>query len=394
MAATKKDFGEFARKARIAAGLALREAARQMDYSASYLSRVESGDETASPKLIAAMAKEYRVPLEKLTELAPQKRPGVHGHMLQGSPELRALYRLGAILDAEEVESVLRKLLAEKLNLQGDDLEQELRDLKNELPRLRKGTEGLFAADVRPRILTRNRIRELAEGFLRKHGLTRETYHPPTPIERLVELESDIRLRVRDDLDRKKHGGPYVLGLSRWDSDGNKEIAINSGLAEREDETSEYRMLFTIGHELFHALDHLPLMNAAARLRTECCRAVLDVNSISLSDGTAAQRAVESWRRGASNARRLSTPEDWREWQSQTFSAEILMPKWAVEREFQKRAGTPVKASDSANPKDVAFVLATQTVFESSVFDNSLNQLFKVSAQAMAIRLLTLNLVS
>src|SRR5229473_1229889 len=107
MAATKRDFGEFVRKARLDRGLALREAARRMDYSASYLSRVESGDETVSPKLMAAMAKEYEVPIEKLTELVPQKRAGVHGHMLQGSAELRALYRLGSILDASEVEDVL-----------------------------------------------------------------------------------------------------------------------------------------------------------------------------------------------------------------------------------------------------------------------------------------------
>src|SRR2546430_3213167 len=169
MAATKKEFGEYVRQARIDKGLALREAARRMDYSASYLSRVESGDETASPKLMAGMAKEYGVPIEKLTELAPQKRPGVHGHMLQGSPELRALYRLGSILDADEVEGALRALLGEKLKLEGEELEKVLRDLKNELPRLSNGNEGLFAANVRPRILSRNRIREMAESFLAKH---------------------------------------------------------------------------------------------------------------------------------------------------------------------------------------------------------------------------------
>src|SRR5687768_12157152 len=109
MAIGRREFGEFVRKARVDRGLALREAARRMDYSASYLSRVESGDETASPKLIATMSSEYGVPIEKLTELAPNKRPGVHGHMLQGSPELRALYRLGSILDAGEVDDVLRK---------------------------------------------------------------------------------------------------------------------------------------------------------------------------------------------------------------------------------------------------------------------------------------------
>lgn len=392
MAATKKEFGEFVRQARIDKGLALREAARRMDYSASYLSRVESGDETASPKLMAGMAKEYGVPIEKLTELAPQKRPGVHGHMLQGSPELRALYRLGSILDAGEVEGALRALLGKKLELEGEELETVLRDLKNELPRLNNGNEGLFAANVRPRVLSRNRIREMAELFLAKHGLTSETYNPPTPIEKLVELEPDIRLRVRE-LDRKKDGKPFVLGLSRWDSDGNKEIALNTRLVDNEDETSEYRLLYTLGHELFHALDHLPLMSAGARLRTECCRAVLSLNSTQGSK-TAAQRAVEFWRRGESSPRKLFSPEDWREWQSQTFSAEVLMPQWAIRKEFVDRTGgAALKSGENTNPKELAFTVATEKVFGSRMFEKSLNQLFKVSAQAMAIRLLTLKLV-
>lgn len=392
MAATKKEFGEFVRQARIDKGLALREAARRMDYSASYLSRVESGDETASPKLMAGMAKEYGVPIEKLTELAPQKRPGVHGHMLQGSPELRALYRLGSILDAGEVEGALRALLGKKLELEGEELEKVLRDLKNELPRLSNGDEGLFAANVRPRVLSRKRIIEMAESFLAKHGLTNETYNPPTPIEKLVELEPDIRLRVRE-LDRKKNGKPFVLGLSRWDSEGNKEIALNSRLADNEDETSEYRLLYTLGHELFHALDHLPLMSAEARLRTECCRAVLSLNSTEGSM-TAAQRAVKFWQRGESSPRKLFSPEDWREWQSQTFSAEVLMPQWAIRKEFVDRTGgAALKSGEDTNPKEVAFTVATQKVFGSRMFEKSLNQLFKVSAQAMAIRLLTLKLV-
>jgi transcriptional regulator with XRE-family HTH domain/Zn-dependent peptidase ImmA (M78 family) len=393
MAIGKREFGEFVRKARVDRGLALREAARRMDYSASYLSRVESGDETASPKLIATMSSEYGVPIEKLTELAPNKRPGVHGHMLQGSPELRALYRLGSILDAGEVDDVLRKLLADKLNLEGEELEKQLRDLKNELPRLRTGGEGLFAADVQPRVLSRKRISEMAEAFLRRHGLTRETYRPPTPIERLVELEPDIRLRVRE-LDRKQSEKPFVLGLSRWGSDGNKEIVLNSRLVESEAETSEYRLLFTLGHELFHALDHLPLMNSAARLRTECCRAVIDTVRANTHGKSAAQRAVESWQRTESPARRLSTAEDWREWQAQTFSAEVLMPQWAIEKEFTDRSGTAaLRSNDKVNPKELAFSVAGETVFGSRIFEKSLNQMFKVSAQAMAIRLLALKLV-
>jgi len=300
------------------------------------------------------MSHEYNIPIEKLTDLLPQQRAGVHGHLLQRRPDLRALYRVGSSLQPNEVDDFLRKFLAEKLNLQGDELEEQMRELRDELPRLRRGGDGLFAANVRPPVLSRQRISEIAETFLAKHGHTRSTYIPPTPIERLVELEPDIRLRV-GPLDGKRNSKPYVLGLSRWGVDGNKEIVLNSQLVEREDETSEHRLLFTLGHELFHTLHHLPLMSSATRMRAECCRAVIAASSIGDERKTPAQRAVESWQQKASQPRKLFTPADWREWQSQTFAAEVLMPTWAIKKEFTDRTGTAaLKSCDNISPKQLA----------------------------------------
>jgi len=182
--------------------------------------------------------------------------------------------------------------------------------------------------------------------------------------------------------------------LSRWGADGNKEIVLNAQLVESEDETSEHRLLFTLGHELFHALHHLPLMSGASRMRAECCRVVINVPATGNERKTPAQRAVESWQQKASQPRRLFTPEDWREWQSQTFAAEVLMPQWAIKQEFADRTGTAgLRSTEKVNPKQLAFTLAAETVFGSRIFEKSLNQLFKVSAQAMAIRLLVLKLV-
>jgi transcriptional regulator with XRE-family HTH domain/Zn-dependent peptidase ImmA (M78 family) len=390
----KKIFGEFVRNARIKAGFSLRAGARQIGFAPEYLSRVEAGTNTPSPKMIAAMSKEFNVPVDRLVELLPHTRAGVHGHVMERRPDLRALYRVASTLDPSEVDDFLRKFLREKRNLQDDQVEELLRDLKDELPRLRRGSEGLFAAEVRPPVLSRQRITEIAEQFLARHGLTRSTYVPPTPIERLVELEPDIRLRVRS-LDRKTNGKPYVLGLSRWDADGNKEIVLNTLLVESEDETSEHRMLFTLGHELFHALRHLPLITAAMRIRGECCR--VSISDLSLSNNkkkTAAQRAIQAWQNSTSPPRKLFTAEDWREWQSQTFSAAVLMPSWAVKKEFTNRTQREaLKSNDNVNSKKLALAIATETVFGSEVFEKPLNQLFKVSAQAMAIRLLTLKLV-
>ena len=334
-----------------------------------------------------------RVPVDKLTDLLPHKKAGVHGHLLQRRPDLRALYRVGSELSPEEVDDFLRKFLTEKLHLQGEELDQQMRELMEELPRLRRGSEGLFAANVRPPVLTRQRISEIAERFLAKYGLTKSTYIPPTPIERLVELEPDIRLRI-GPLDRSRTERPYVLGLSRWGADGNKEIVLNAQLVESEDETSEYRLLFTLGHELFHALHHLPLMNGASRMRAECCRVVITAPATGNERKTAAQKAVESWQQKASQPRRLCTPEDWREWQSQAFSAAVLMPHFSIKKEFVDRTGmAAMKSSENINPQKLAFTVATDKIFGSRIFEKSLNQLFKVSAQAMAIRLLELKLV-
>jgi|GEM_PF-1191859 len=391
----RQKFGEFARKSRMNAGLTLREAARQMDYSASYLSRVESGDERPSPKLIAHMHKAYNVDIEGLTEFASEKSAGVHGHLLRDSAELRALYRVRAMLDPEEVDKLLRKILSEKLGLGGDELESKMRDLKGELPRLRQGGEGLFAADVRPRYLSRKQITARARGFLAKHGVTPETYRPPTPIESLVDFEADIRLRVRD-LDENPTSRPYVLGLSRWGADGNKEIALNSALVDKDDETSEHRLLFTLGHELFHALEHLPLMESDSQKQVKCFRTVVPFpeSASSIARRTTAQRVIERWSEADSLPRRMSTHEDWREWQAQTFAACVLMPDWAVRKEFYDRISAPeIRCGANQNPRALAFEVATKNTFGTRMFDKSLNRLFKVSGQAMAIRLLSLALI-
>jgi transcriptional regulator with XRE-family HTH domain/Zn-dependent peptidase ImmA (M78 family) len=389
----KKLFGEFVRNARIKAGFSLRAGARQIGFAPEYLSRVEAGTNTPSPKMIAAVSKEFGVPVDKLIQMLPHKREGVHGHGLEQRPDLRALYRVASTLDPNEVDDFLRKFLREKRNLQDEEVEELLRDLKDELPRLMRGSEGLFAANVRPPVLSRRRISEIAEQFLAKHGLTKSTYVPPTPIERLVELEPDIRLRV-GSLDRKTNGKPYVLGLSRWNADGNKEIVLNARLVESEDETSEHRMLFTLAHELFHALCHLPLITGTMRTRGECCRVSISDLSALHNKKTVAQRATDAWQRSTSPPRKLFTAEDWREWQSQTFAAALLMPSWAVSKEFTSRIQTStVKSDEETTTKELAFKIATEKVFGSREFEKSLNQLFNVSAQAMAIRLLSLELV-
>src|SRR5438552_2336055 len=328
----RQEFGQFVREARIKAQLTLREAARRMEFSASYLSRVESGDETVSPNMIVAMAETYGMKVEELTSRAPMKAAGVYGQTMRNSADLRALYRLGAVLSPADIEEVLRMFLHDKQGLEGEALEDALRKLRAELPRLRSGSEGLFAAEVKPRQLSKDRIAKIADAFLRKHGLTESTYVPPTPLEHLIDREPDIRLRF-DELDTTPTSEPYVLGKTRWALDGKKEIIINSALDNPDTPNNEYRLLFTLGHELFHAIEHLPLMQGQPQAYFHT---VNDRFRPESPHQTRAQRSLEHWRT-TSAPRPLVTAEDWREWQSQRFSASVLMPEWALRQELRER---------------------------------------------------------
>jgi transcriptional regulator with XRE-family HTH domain len=380
-----EEFGDFVRKARIAARMSLRHAARTMGFSASFLSRVEAGLEAASPKLAAAIAQTYSVPVEELTRRAADKAPGVYGHTVRNSPELRALYRLGSSLTPEEVEAFLRRVLGER-GLSDDDLELELRKLRAELPRLRTGSEGLFAAEVRPRRLSRETITAIANGFLRRHGYGPGRYTPPTPIELMIDCEPDIVLRF-DDLDPQPSTEPNVLGMTRWAIDGRKEIIINDALNSYDSAQNEYRLLFTLGHELFHAIEHLPLMTGQpyAYFRTTS-------ETKGHVGQTRAERALAQWR-ATTAPRRLDTPEDWREWQAQQFSAAVLVPGWALRAELAARdVELPVQHSGDA--RATALELAGSLEFQGRLFEEPLHQVFCVSRLAMAVRLLSLNIVS
>ena len=129
-----KAFGTFAKAARVHAGLGLREASRRMAYSASFLSRIEAGDERPSPKLLAAMAVAYDIEIEMLTALMPEKAASTYGHVLRNNPELRALFRVGLRLECSEINAILRDVLTRKWRLKGEALKAKLANLKKALP--------------------------------------------------------------------------------------------------------------------------------------------------------------------------------------------------------------------------------------------------------------------
>ena len=393
----KNSFGSFAKASRLSAGLGLREVAREIGISAAYLSRVENDLDDPSGELMAHMSRLYKVPMEDLTSRSAKPRASAtaHGHAVQSNPELRALYRLGTQLEPADIEEVIRTVLRDK-GATEREIEKQLARLKSELPRVAKSArDGLFAAEAKPRFLSKRRIASMAYDELHRSGLSIETYSPPTPIELIAESEPSIVYRI-DKLKCDKNGNPLVLGLTGWDESGDRQIVINSVLADSNRESDEHRFNFTLGHELFHAIEHLPRVpkEASAPLaRIQVCDAVF-VDTGTLRSRSAAEKAVRSWTATVAGPRRFTTDEDWREWQANVFSSALLMPEWAVRTEFHVRLSTDVMQSDqSENLREAALRVAGETTFSSGIYEKSLAQLFDVSRQSMAIRLLELGLV-
>src|SRR6266581_1025445 len=242
MVKKSESFGSFLRAARIKAGLGLRQVARKIGISAAHLSRVENNLIDPSGELMANMARLYQIGMEELTRRAskPRASAAAHGHTVQASPELRALYRLGTQLEAADIEDLIRKMLRER-GVTESEIERQLASLKSELPRVAKSVrDGLFAAEAKPRFLTKKRITDMAYQKLYGSGLTEENYQPPTPVELLVENETGVLYRI-EKLKCDKRGNPLVLGLTGWDENGDRQIVINSLLADSRRESDEHR---------------------------------------------------------------------------------------------------------------------------------------------------------
>jgi Zn-dependent peptidase ImmA (M78 family)/transcriptional regulator with XRE-family HTH domain len=389
----KQSFGQFAKSKRTAAGLGLRQAANQMRISGAYLSRVENNVDHASAELIFRMAKAYSCDLEELNTVAsrPEVAATVRGKSLSLSEELRALYRIGGSLTAAEVEDMIRHVL-KKRNMSDADIERELAMLRAELPRIRSSQrEGLFAADIRPRFLSRRAIDAMAYRLLAEHGFVNDAYVPPTPVETLAEGIEGVRYEIREL--PSKDGEPIVLGLTRRDENLQREVVINSVLADSDRQTDKHRFNFTLAHELFHAIEHLPL--APTSLRPGMMRRDLLYveHGTTKARASRAQKAVASWAKGT-RAHPLMHNEDWREWQANTFAAALLMPDWAVRRRFEGIFGEEFRVAESeTNVREFALETASSNGVSNDPDGKTLAEAFAVSRQAMAIRLMDLGLV-
>jgi Zn-dependent peptidase ImmA (M78 family)/transcriptional regulator with XRE-family HTH domain len=387
-----ESFGKFAQRLRLKKKLGLRQAARQMGVSPAYLSQVERNKDLPSRRLLASMWQLYEQPPETL--LGAAERAGAQ-HRERRTPaaarsieDLRALYRLGAMFTTDEVEGMVRHMLQQH-GMTEDQIQRELCKFRAELPRMRGG-DGLFASDIKPRFLSKRRVTQIAERILSTNGLDRSRYKPPTPIETLVENEEGVSY-VIDHLP-STDGDPIVLGRSRWVGDV-REITINADLAASDRECDGHRFRFTLGHEFFHALEHLPLAAASVGHLPRTALEIGFVDRAAPRARSTAERAVRRWAT-TGRSRSLASREDWREWQANVFASAILMPEWSIKDSFHDRLGADCAlVPQGENCRDIALELAGEVLFSGKIYAQSLAQLFEVSRQAMAIRLLDLGLV-
>jgi Zn-dependent peptidase ImmA (M78 family)/transcriptional regulator with XRE-family HTH domain len=387
-----ESFGQYAKRLRIAKDLGLREAARLMAVSGAYLSQVEQDDVPGSPRLIAAMARVYQHPLADIQSVAQLAgtSPRTPATAKQSMEELRSLYRVGGMFTAEEVESMIRHALHSR-GVSDEEIETELSRLRADLPRIRKqGRDALFAAEIKPRVLSKKAITQAANKILQKNGLGPGSYKAPTPIELLVDNEDGVSYIIAQL--PSTNGDPVVLGRTRWNG-GVREITINTDLADSSRESDMHRFRFTLGHEFFHAIEHLQLPSAGGG--GQLLRSVDEVGFVDRAvkyRQSAAERAVHHWAK-TDQSRGLNTPEDWREWQANTFASAILMPDWAVTDFFTTHFEAECVCVPAGNNAREAALAVASEVLSEVTYAQSISQVFGVSRQAMAIRLLELGLV-
>jgi transcriptional regulator with XRE-family HTH domain/Zn-dependent peptidase ImmA (M78 family) len=388
-----ESFGQYAKRIRLEKGLGLREAARAMGVSAAYLSQVEQDGASASIRVITAMARVYQQPGEDIHQKAVEGgiSPRRGAAPKQTMEELRSLYRMGGTFTADEVTSMIRNALRAS-GLSEEEIERQLCKLSADLPRIRNGgRDALFAAEIKPRFLSKDAIAQAANGILEKNGLGQGSYLPPTPIELLVDREEGISYIIAPL--PSTDGDPVVLGRTRWNG-GLREITINKDLADSDKESDVHRFRFTLGHEFFHAIEHLQLPTGRSG---HLHRSVpLDVELVERAvryRRSPAERAVNHWVK-KQKARGLDTPEDWREWQANRFASAILMPGWSLTEIFSERFDAEfICVPEGENARQLALEVAGELVSGGKMRCQSIAQAFAVSRQAMAIRLLDLGLV-
>ena len=389
-------FGDFIRAERDRAGLGLREASRALGISPSYLSRLEA-DEFKPPSgtLLLRMAQVYRSDIKKLMDLAKNRQGEVMAADEGVAPAVQAFYRIAHDQSPEVQEAMLKGAL-EALQMSEEQKGKILDQLRammsrakgKDLPRRAAADDGLFAFDIAPRYLSRQDVRDLAKVALRK--VFGGEIPIPVPIETVVQkVDRDIVFIVHDEIDggRLRDGSPAVLGMSRWSRDGRRrELVVHEELFDSSFASARRRANFTIAHELFHCIEHLPLV----QFRNPQLSFARQVGYVTLAPELTGKR----WYERPRTPKKLWSREDWREWQANTFASELLMPGESVMEAFEELIGVDrLVVENGTNVYQRADEAARAVSVDDLGIPISLVERFDVNPQAMAIRLVSLGLV-
>jgi hypothetical protein len=186
----------------------------------------------------------------------------------------------------------------------------------------------------------------------------------PVDVEGIIESLFQLDLRF-DDL--KSTLGQDVLGAT-WIAE--KKVRVDETLDPTIDERKEGRYRFTLGHEVGHWRLHRHLFEAIA-------------NQGNLF-GTVSDPAIVC----------RSSSKEPQEWQADMYSGLLLMPEPLVQKQWEKASGSaePYIAADEIEAIQTRWSLAENNTPTVSIA-RDLAKVFKVSGQAMQIRLIGLGLI-
>lgn len=187
---------------------------------------------------------------------------------------------------------------------------------------------------------------------------------PPIDVEGILESLFQLDLRFAD---LRSSLGQDVLGAT-WIAE--REVRVDVTLDPTVDERKEGRYRFTLGHEVGHWRLHRPLLEAKAQ-QGSLFGAVSEPTIVCRSSSKEPQ-----------------------EWQADVYSGFLLMPEPLVRGQWQTICGSaePYSAAGEIAALQSRWSLAENNTPTVSIA-RELAQVFRVSGQAMQIRLIGLGLI-
>lgn len=191
---------------------------------------------------------------------------------------------------------------------------------------------------------------------------------PPIPVEEILECHLELDFGFEDL--RRSQSAPDVLGAV-WMHE--RKVRIDESLDPTMFAAKEGRYRFTVGHEVGHWQLHRHLFLANA-------------NQVSLL-GVSPEPSIVC---------RAGSRKPPIEWQADAFASYLLMPRAMVVRVWEEVFGSP---SPYFAAREIARLTARSCSSDTDVYRRAtrvareIAKVFKVSAQAMQIRLVELGLV-